>query len=47
MIYNNLIFTYSQIAGSTDNLKYQDYYNINIAFTWLRTQPFHYALVSY
>ena len=27
MIYNNLLFTYSQIAGSTDNLN-QDYYNI-------------------
>ena len=46
MIYNNLLFTYSQIAGSTDNLN-QDYYNIIITFTWLRTQPFHYALVSY
>ena len=32
MIYNNLLFTYSQIADSTDNLN-QDYYNIIIAFT--------------
>ena len=46
MIYNNLLFTYSQIASSNDNLN-QDYHNIVVAFTWLRTQPFHYALVSY
>ena len=46
MIYYNLLFTYSQIANSADNLN-QDYNNIIIAFTWLRTQPFHYALVSY
>ena len=46
MIYNNLLFTNSQIASSTDNLN-QDYHNIIIVSTWLRTQPFHYALVSY